>query len=263
MDQNTPLPVIAGVEITTDDEGRFNLNALHRAAGGLPKQAPALWKANKSTQELIDQAQQTIGNPIVSYEGRNGGTFAHELLAVSYASWISPAFQLQVNQTFLDYKDGRLVPSSTPAKLSRLEILQLAMDAEKENGQLKEKIEQDKPKVEFHDSVIASDREISVAEAAKILGTGERRLFYFLREYGYLISQGEQKNLPYQRYQDQGLFRVRPGSFMHPTHGKTATERTMVTGKGLVRLGKHLREIEIRQSLEHGLASRAQLECQA
>lgn len=27
------LPVIAGVEINTDTEGRFNLNALHKASG--------------------------------------------------------------------------------------------------------------------------------------------------------------------------------------------------------------------------------------
>ncbi|ENZ1875423.1 hypothetical protein ACGGXQ_002104 [Salmonella enterica] len=29
------LPVIAGVEITTDDAGRFNLNALHKASGAV------------------------------------------------------------------------------------------------------------------------------------------------------------------------------------------------------------------------------------
>ncbi|MGT3291634.1 KilA-N domain-containing protein, partial [Yersinia enterocolitica] len=34
--------------------------------------------------------------------GVNQGTFAHELLAIEYAGWISPAFRLQVNQTFLD-----------------------------------------------------------------------------------------------------------------------------------------------------------------
>lgn len=33
------LPVIAGVEITTDEHGRFNLNALHKASGG-----PGLFK---------------------------------------------------------------------------------------------------------------------------------------------------------------------------------------------------------------------------
>ncbi|UBX29978.1 DNA-binding protein [Arsenophonus apicola] len=31
---NEHYPIIAGVEITTDSDGRFNLNALHKASGG-------------------------------------------------------------------------------------------------------------------------------------------------------------------------------------------------------------------------------------
>ena len=106
------LPIIAGIEITTDSEGRFSLNALHKASGGEPKNAPGLWKENQRTKDLVEEASKTIGNPIVSLEGRNGGTFAHELLAISYAGWISPAFQLQVNQVFIDYRMGKLQPSS-------------------------------------------------------------------------------------------------------------------------------------------------------
>jgi len=41
------FPTIAGIEITTDDQGRFNLNALHRASGNDPAKAPAQWLRNK------------------------------------------------------------------------------------------------------------------------------------------------------------------------------------------------------------------------
>lgn len=47
---------------------------------------------------------------IVSKEGRNGGTFAHELIAVEYAGWISPKFRILVNQTFIAYRTGKLQP---------------------------------------------------------------------------------------------------------------------------------------------------------
>ena len=33
---NTNLPIISGVEVTTDEHGRFNLNALYRASRGDP-----------------------------------------------------------------------------------------------------------------------------------------------------------------------------------------------------------------------------------
>jgi hypothetical protein len=102
------LPVIAGVEIFVDSEGRYNLNALHKASGGAKKDGPSYWLAIDTTKKLITAVKETTDNPVVSKEGRNGGTFAHELLAVSYAGWISPEFQLTVNQTFIDYRTGKL-----------------------------------------------------------------------------------------------------------------------------------------------------------
>jgi hypothetical protein len=105
------LPIIAGVEITTDSKGRFSLNALHKASGAEKKHGPSYWLALDSTAALVAECdKQTTGISVVSLEGRNGGTFAHKLLAISYAGWISPAFQLQVNQVFLDYKTGQLQP---------------------------------------------------------------------------------------------------------------------------------------------------------
>ncbi len=110
------LPVIAGVEIPTDESGRFNLNALHRASGAEKKNGPSYWLALESTRGLISELEQTLtdtGIPVsvinVIKGGLNQGTFAHELLAIEYAGWISPAFRLQVNQTFIDYRTGKLV----------------------------------------------------------------------------------------------------------------------------------------------------------
>ncbi|HEY3984979.1 KilA-N domain-containing protein [Cedecea sp.] len=107
-------PVIAGIAITTDTEGRFNLNCLHRASGAEKKNGPSYWLALDSTKWLIAELEmQTTGIPVVTVEGRNGGTFAHELLAVEYAGWVSPAFRLQVNQAFIDFRTGKLAPANS------------------------------------------------------------------------------------------------------------------------------------------------------
>ncbi|MBE4892644.1 KilA-N domain-containing protein [Enterobacter cloacae complex sp. P16RS2] len=123
------LPVIAGVEITTDDAGRFNLNALHKASGVGEDKSPSQWLRRKSTKELIEELKRNLlkecqnvnlhsaQKPIDTANGGIApGTFAHELLAIEYAGWISPAFRLQVNQTFLDFRAGKLAPvnSSLP-----------------------------------------------------------------------------------------------------------------------------------------------------
>lgn len=111
MVMNT-LPVIAGVEITTDDQGRFNLNALHKASNTSISKKPSEWLRTKTAESLINElsGNSRLGQKVIETVkgGTSPGTFAHELLAISYAGWISPAFQLSVNQTFLDYKAGKL-----------------------------------------------------------------------------------------------------------------------------------------------------------
>ena len=123
-------PIIADGEITTDSEGRFNLNTLHKASGTGPHKKPSEWLRNKQAQELTQELIKTniCALPISkNHGGLNPGTFAHEILAISYAGWLSPKFQLQVNQAFLDYKSGKL--ESKP--LTRYEIFQLGLEAEK------------------------------------------------------------------------------------------------------------------------------------
>ncbi|HAG2283331.1 TPA: KilA-N domain-containing protein [Salmonella enterica] len=76
--QNQNVPVICGVEITTDAAGRFNLNALHKASGSEKKNGPSYWLALESTKQLIVELEkQTTEISVVTVEGRNGGTFAH------------------------------------------------------------------------------------------------------------------------------------------------------------------------------------------
>jgi hypothetical protein len=120
------FPVIAGVEITTDSAGRFNLNALHRASGLGSIKAPAQWLRTQTAKDLIEFAQKkTMQICIESIEGRNGGTFVHENIAIEYAGWISTEFRWLVNQTFIDYRTGKLAPV-VPTTLS--EALRLAAD---------------------------------------------------------------------------------------------------------------------------------------
>ncbi len=49
------LPVIAGVEINTDTEGRFNLNALHKASGLGANKAPAQWMRTQAAKEIVQE----------------------------------------------------------------------------------------------------------------------------------------------------------------------------------------------------------------
>lgn len=150
MNNVVQLPVVAGVEITTDEHGRFNLNALHHASSLGKHKAPNEWLRTKQAQELISELEPGISG-FKSVEVRKGrgitGTFAHELLAISYAGWISPAFQLQVNQVFLDYRTGKLVPSNQN-RLSRKELAMLVIEAEEEAERLRIENHQKEERIE-------------------------------------------------------------------------------------------------------------------
>lgn len=58
VDPSTTLPVICGVEITTDRAGRYNLNALHRASGLGAHKAPAQWLRTLSAKQLIEELRK-------------------------------------------------------------------------------------------------------------------------------------------------------------------------------------------------------------
>ena len=104
--------------------------------------------------------------------------------------------------------------------------------------QLKTKIEEDKPKVLFAKAVEASKTSILIGELAKLIkqngyDIGQKRLFEWLRENGYLIKrQGTDHNMPTQKSMDLGLFEIKVRTINNPDGSIKTTKTPKVTGKG-------------------------------
>lgn len=117
--------IISNTLIPVDHYNRVNLNALHKASGLGSHKAPNKWLRLTSTNELINEIDQTpdlASGLKINNGGKTPGTFAHELLAISYAGWISPKFQLEVNRVFLHSKRNEPELATLPT-LSELPIL--------------------------------------------------------------------------------------------------------------------------------------------
>jgi anti-repressor protein len=103
---------------------------------------------------------------------------------------------------------------------------------------LKIEVEEAKPAVEFTNQVNQAINSITVADFAKVLGTGEIRLYAWLRENGYL--QTRPKNRPYQKFIDidkTPIFRVIEKTYKDQSTGESKTYfQTLITGKGQVYL---------------------------
>lgn len=120
-------------------------------------------------------------------------------------------------------------------------LIRLATQLKEEKAkrlEAEKQVEAAKPKVLFADAVSASHTSILVGELAKILrgngiGIGQRRLFAWLREHGYLVRrQGTDYNMPTQMAMELGLFEIKEGSYVNGSGANIITKTPKVTGKG-------------------------------
>lgn len=94
-----------------------------------------------------------------------------------------------------------------------------------------------RPKAVFADAVAASSTTILVGELAKIIkqngvDMGQNRLFEWLRQNGWLIKSGSQRNMPTQKAMEMGLFEIKETSITHSDGHITVNKTPKVTGKG-------------------------------
>lgn len=101
---------------------------------------------------------------------------------------------------------------------------------------LESQVEEMAPKAEFHDAVCEAINGQTVQEVAKVLGTGQNRLFRALRKSGLLMTN----NQPYQEYIDRGYFRMVERQYKDPRGEGHIYAKTLVTGKGLAFIQKNV-----------------------
>lgn len=105
---------------------------------------------------------------------------------------------------------------------------------------LEQQVTEMQPKALFADSVSASHTSILVGELAKLLkqngvDTGQKRLFEWLRENGYLIKRkGADYNMPTQRSMELELFEIKERTISNPDGSSRITKTSKVTGKGQI-----------------------------
>lgn len=102
------------------------------------------------------------------------------------------------------------------------------------------RIQQMVPKERFADAVASSETSILIGDLAKILRQngikiGQKRLFVWLRENGYLIKRkGTDWNMPTQKSMERGLLEVKERTISNPDGSVRVTKTSKVTGKGQV-----------------------------
>lgn len=172
------------------------------------------------------------------------------LLAMGYTGDMAMKFKEEYIAAFNTMEQtlksgGFQVPTSF-----REALLLAAEQQEKIEAQQKQLAEQ-APKVLFANAVETSQKSCLVGELAKILrqngvDIGEKRLFTWMRENGYLCSYGERYNHPTQKSMDLELFEMKKTTITKPSGEIIVSVTPKVTGRGQIYfVNKFLKQKEL------------------
>lgn len=109
------------------------------------------------------------------------------------------------------------------------EALQALIAKEEEKEALALKIAALEPQANWAEEMLKTKEGVSIRDAAKVLRTGEKRLFQWLRENRYLMSD----NVPYQIHVDAGLFVVSERKWCDKERQTHVYVKTLITPKGV------------------------------
>lgn len=121
-------------------------------------------------------------------------------------------------------------------------LIQLATNLKEEQQkriEAERKVTEAAPAVAFTKAVQSANSFCLIGELAKLIAQngysiGEKRLFAWMRDNGYLGKHGERYNIPNQQYVEQGLFELKKGVRSGNNGVLHTTITPKVTGKGQV-----------------------------
>ena len=227
--------------ITKDDEPMFCLADVCKAL--------EISNVGNVKQRLSEKGIHTADTPT------KGGL--QKMIFINEANLYKTIFQSRKEsaERFTEWVAGEVLPSirknggyiAGQETLSDEELMAKALlvtnnkiaERDKIIEQKQARIEQMKPKEIFADAVSASHTSILVGDLAKLIcqngyQIGQKRLFDWLRENNFLIKCGSSRNMPQQRFVEQGLFEIKESNLVNPDGSVRITKTTKVTGKGQV-----------------------------
>jgi anti-repressor protein len=137
-------------------------------------------------------------------------------------------------EKFEDWVVGEVLPSirKTGTYQSQQNMPKSFAESLRLAADLAEKLEAAQPKIAFAEAVNDSINSVCIRDFAKSVGTGQNKLFAMLREGSYVMDSFSQRNRPYQKYVDQGLFKLQEKTRKDQNGEIQLWFKTLITAKG-------------------------------
>lgn len=211
-----------------------------------------LWQFVESKQDFSDW----ITNRIAKYSFVDGEDFSINLWKTpdggrprkDYHLTIETAKELamvennekgrQVRRYFIEC-ERRAKAAPDYSKLSTMQILQIAMQAEQERLQLEHKVEELTPKAEALDRIADADGLLNPTGAAKALQVQPKKLFDWLRAKQWIYRRpGGSGNVAYQDKIQAGYLTHKITTQTREDGSDRVFEQVLITPKGLAKLSQ-------------------------
>lgn len=213
----------------------------------------------RDIRNVLEQGAGEINFELASYSDKQGKDRPMYNLTPKGCLILASGYDVVLREKIIDKLDeyqqkeketaiAQLPDFTNPAEAARAwaeqyELKQIeakrADEAEAQVLELSQEIETMKPKAAFTDAVSASNSSCLIGELAKILRQngiemGEKRLFGWMRNNGYLGKHGERYNIPNQEFIERGYFELKKGTRSGNNGVLYTTITPKVTGKGQV-----------------------------
>lgn len=172
------------------------------------------------------------------YKNERGREYPMFILTFSQAKQVLVRESKAVRKAVIKYleeleKQLEIKTYSLPQNYA--EALRELLTQVESNQKLIAKIEEDRPRVSFAETIEKSSDSILVRELSKILANenihiGQNKLYSLLRKWGYIFKNSTE---PTQKAVQQGLFKINE-RVTKTVKGDILSRTTMVTGKGQV-----------------------------
>lgn len=240
--KNEVLPIITKQVIGISEVNAVNARDLHKSLDS--KQDFSTWiKARIEKIRLVQGRDFEVFHK--SVENSNGGRPTIEYIITTDIAKHFCMIEMtdkghNIRNYFIECEKQLQTQFKTPSNM--IEALELALEQAKQIQALEQKVESDKPKVEFADKISQANNAISVSDFAKLLSKqgfniGQNKLFAWLRDNKYLLDS----NLPYQKYMERGYFEVIEQAYATQKGCGMVSLKTLITGKGQIYLTNKLR----------------------
>lgn len=198
-----------------------------------------LKKDGVATTEVIDSLGRTQEANFIDESNLYKVIFqSRKKEAEAFTDWVTSEVLPSIRKHGA-YATAETIESIISNPENGIKLLQALKAEQDKNKALEVENTELKPKALFADAVASSKNSILIGELSKIIKAngydiGQRRLFSWMRERGYLMKSGEAYNQPTQKSMDLGLMEIKKSTINNPDGSIRTTTTTKITGKGQV-----------------------------